>query len=92
MLIVYATITLQLPYISSLKGRRKILNSIKDRLKHQNIAIADLSGEYAKEATLALLFFAANENIANNKITKIDNLLANSFSDIEYEIEYELLG
>lgn len=92
MLIVYALITLQLPYIHSLKGRRKVINSIKDRLKHQNIAVADLSGEYAKEATLALLFFAKSENDANNKIAKIDNLLASFFSDIEYDIEYEIIG
>ena len=92
MLIVYAIITINLPFASSLKGRRKIINSIKDRLKHQNIAVADLSSEYPKEAALALLFFAKSQNDANNKIAKIDNLLASFFSDIEYDIEYEIIG
>ena len=92
MLIVYAIITIDLPFASSLKGRRKIINSIKDRLKHHNMAVADLSGEYPKEAALALLFFAKSQNDANNKIAKIDELLAKYFGEVSYDIEYEILS
>ncbi|SMC09543.1 DUF503 family protein [Nitratiruptor tergarcus] len=91
MLIVHLLITLDLPYITSLKGRRKILNSLKEKLKHQNMAVTDVSGEYAKEASLALLFFAKNENEAHKKIEKVRNLLDNYMSDIEYTISYEIL-
>ena len=91
MLIVHAIITLDLPYIHSLKGRRAVVNAIKERLKHKNMAVADVSGEYAKEAQLEIVFFASNENEANNKIHNIENLLEQKFSDILYNISYEII-
>jgi len=91
MLIVHAQLTIDLPYISSLKGRRKILHSLKERLKKRNIAVADLSPEYAKEAILALLFFASSETDANDRIEKLRNLLDSSFPDIDYSLQYEII-
>ncbi len=91
MLIVHALLTLDLPYIHSLKGRRKILSSIKERLKNQNMAVVDLSGEYPKEGVVALCFFAANEQEANNKIEKLQKVLERQFLDLEFTINYEIL-
>ena len=91
MLIVHALLTLDLPYIHSLKGRRKILGSIKERLKNQNMAVADLSGEYPKEARIALCFFAKGQEDANNKIQKLEEQLQHHFPELEFDIQYEIL-
>ncbi|NPA04304.1 MAG: DUF503 domain-containing protein [Epsilonproteobacteria bacterium] len=91
MLIVHLVLTLNLPYVVSLKGRRKVVNSIKDRLRRKNIAVVDISGEYAKEAQLELLFFAGSPNEANDKVEKIYNTLSASFPTIDIELEYEIL-
>jgi len=90
-LIVHLILTLNLPYVVSLKGRRRVVNSIKDRLKRKNIAVVDVSGEYAKEAQLELLFFASNQNDANDKVERIYNSLSASFPTIDIELEYEVL-
>ncbi len=91
MLIVHVSLILDLPYVHSIKGRRKILNAIKDRLKNRNIAIADLSGEYAREARLELLFFAPTPQQANNKIEKLHKLLEESFPELFFELSYEII-
>ncbi len=91
MLIVHALLTLDLPYVHSLKGRRKILGSIKERLKNQNMAVADLSGEYPKEARIALCFFAKGQEDANNKIQKLEEQLQHHFPELEFDIQYEIL-
>ncbi|MRI59169.1 MAG: DUF503 domain-containing protein [Epsilonproteobacteria bacterium] len=91
MLLVHALITVDLPYIHSLKGRRKVLASIKDRLKGKNMAVADLSGEYAKEAVLAVAFFALGHNDANNKIASLRRFLEESLPEASLTIDYEIL-
>ncbi len=91
MLIVHLYITFDLPYVHSLKGRRKILASIKERLKNKNMAVVDVSGEYPKEGALEVCFFAASQNDAKNKIESLQNLLQERFSDIEYNIDYEII-
>ncbi len=91
MLIVNALLELSLPYVQSLKGRRKIVASIKDRLKNKNISVLDVSDEYPKEATLALCFLALNKSEAHKKLQSIEKVLERFFSDIEYHLSYELL-
>jgi len=40
-----------------LRGARKIINSIKDRLRRQNLSTLDISGEYVKEQSLLSAFW-----------------------------------
>ncbi len=91
MLVVRTLLHLALPYVHSLKGRRAILNSIKERFKRFNMAVADLSGEYPKEALIALLFFAADRDEMERKISHIEEILARFGGEIEYDIEYEII-
>ncbi len=91
MLVVHALLHLKLPYVHSLKGRRAIIASIKDRLKRFNMAVADLSGEYPKEALIALLFFATDRDEIERKISKIEEILARFGGEIEYDIEYQII-
>ena len=91
MLIVHALLELSLPYVQSLKGRRKIVASIKDRLKNKNISLLDVSTEYPKEAQIALCFLSPNEAEAQKKLQTIEKVMERYFSDIEYHLSYELL-
>ncbi|BCD60512.1 MULTISPECIES: DUF503 family protein [unclassified Nitratiruptor] len=91
MQIVHVFITIDLPFVQSLKGRRKILHSIKDKLKNKNMCVADISGEYAKEGHLELLFFANSPQDANEKIENLEKMLETNFPDIEISLQYELI-
>ena len=90
MLLVNMQIILSLPYAQSLKGRRKIVHSIKEKLKKHNLSILDLSREYVKEAELAIAFLALNQKEQAKKIETIEKLL-DGYYEIEYQIDYEVL-
>ena len=91
MLLVNMQIIIDLPYASSLKGRRKIVHSIKEKLTKYNISILDLSSEYIKEAELAIAFLALSQKDIAKKIKTIEKILDNFISEIEYTINYEVL-
>ncbi len=91
MTVLNAFIEMNLPYAVSLKGRRKVLNSIKDKLKKYNLSILDISGEYPKNATLAIIFLTHDEKSALKKLQNIESLLESSFADVEFEVSYEVV-
>ncbi len=86
MLLTVINIEINFLYVSSLKGRRKILNSIKDRLKNKNLSILDLSGEYAKEGALAIAYLSLTQNEKEKKKEKILEILDSFYGEIEYEV------
>ena len=91
MFIVNLQLNLFLPYAHSLKGRRKIVHSLKERLSRHNLSILDLSGEYVKEADIAIAFLALNSKAISQKIHTIEDIIQKHFSEIEYSIDYEIL-
>ncbi len=90
MTILNGYIDIQLPYAESLKGRRAILNAIKEKLKKFNLSQLDLSGEYPKEATIAIIFLAPDSVKAEQQIAKIESVLESAFPETEFEISYEM--
>ena len=91
MLLVNMQIVLDFPYVNSLKERRKILNSIKDRLKRYNLSILDLSRDYAKEGELAVAYLSHSLRDVNIMEQSIERVLDRFIGDIEYEISKEIL-
>ena len=91
MILVHGVIHLELPGVHSLKGRRSVLNSMKERLKRMNLSILDLSGEYVREADLAFAFLAHDARQAAQYRESIEKLLERYFGEYEYEIDYEEL-
>ena len=89
--IVSAYIDLSLPYVHSLKGRRKILHSLKERLKHRNLSVLDISSEYPKEATLAICFLAPTKEDAHKKLQHIESLIHSTFPEIPFDLSYEII-
>jgi len=89
MILTVIELDLEFFYVNSLKDRRKILNSIKDRLKNKNLSILDLSGDYAKEGSLAIAYLSINEVEKNKKKDKIIEILDSFYGEIEYKISIE---
>ena len=91
MTLTYANLRIDLPFVSSKKGRRAIINSIKDRLNKLNCSLLDISGEYPKEAEIAISFLSSNEQSAVSKIEKIETLLETKFPEIETTLTYDFI-
>ena len=91
MIIGNVLIRVDLPYVESLKGRRSVLNGIKDILKKLNVSVLDVSSEYAKEAELAVVYVAANERLCNQILQTIESLLEQRYPELHCDIELEML-
>jgi uncharacterized protein YlxP (DUF503 family) len=90
MTILNGYIDMHLPHASSLKGRRAILNAIKEKLRKYNLSQLDISGEYPKEATIAIIFLSSDRSRAQQQIEKIESQLESSFPEVGFEITYEM--
>lgn len=89
MIICSCILHLDLPYVQSLKGRRSVTNSIKEKLKSFNVSVLDVSGEYAKEADIAFTFLSPNSLKAVQYREKIEHMLEKNFSEYHFELEFE---
>ena len=91
MVIVNLIADFELPFVFSLKERRKILNSIKSKLKKFNVSVLDISGEYPKEASVAIVFVAHNEQQAGEIKREIEDFLYRNFPEIEFMFDEEII-
>ena len=89
MIICSCIIHLELPYVTSLKGRRSVVNSVKEKLKAFNVSVIDISAEYAKEADVAFVFVSQNSLKAAQYREAIEQMLERNFSEYHFEVEYE---
>lgn len=80
---------MELPEVHSLKGRRSVLNSLKEKLKKFNVSLLDISSEYAKEADIAFVFLSHNARSTAQYREEIESMLERNFSEYYYELEYE---
>ena len=91
MVIVSLIIDFELPFVFSLKERRKIINSIKSKLKKFNLSVLDISGEYPKEASMAVCFLAHNTKDAFEIRRKLEEFLYKNYPEIEFFISEEVI-
>jgi len=91
MVIVNLITDFELPFVFSLKERRKVLNSIKEKLKKFNVSVLDLSDEYPKEATVAIVYAAHNEKQAGEIRRSIEEFLFKNFPEIEFFFDIEII-
>lgn len=82
-------IHLELTDVFSLKGRRAVTNSLKDKLKKLNISVLDISGSYSKEADIAIVFLAPNPLEASKIRQTIENILERNFSQYYFELDID---
>ena len=84
-------IDIDLPFVQSLKGRRRVLNSMKEKLKKFNLGVIDLSGEYPKEGTLGIVFPAHTQLQASQIADRIEEFLYSHFPEVEFYFDREFL-
>ena len=76
---------------TSLKDRRKVINSIRDKLKKFNISFLDISREYPKEASFAICYITHNEAMAKEIKQKIDSFLYKNFPQYQFNFDEEYI-
>ncbi len=91
MIICNCAVHLDLYDVSSLKGRRSVLNKLKEKLKSFNVSVMDISGEYPKEGDVAFVFLAPSRLEAARYREKIENALLTLFPEYPLELDYEEL-
>jgi len=89
MIICHCDLHFELPEVHSLKGRRSVTNSVKEKLKAFNVSVLDLSGEYPKEADIAFIFLSPDARSAAQYRDRIEQMLERSFSGVHYDMAYE---
>jgi uncharacterized protein YlxP (DUF503 family) len=82
---------MELPEVHSLKGRRSVLNSLKEKLKKFNVSLLDISGEYAKEADVAFVYLSHDSRAAAQYKEEIESMLERNFSEYYYELDLEYI-
>jgi uncharacterized protein YlxP (DUF503 family) len=91
MILCNCLLHLDLPHVSSLKGRRAVTNSLKEKLKSFNLSVLDVSGEYVREADIAFVYLSPTALTSAQYREKIEKMLERNFSEIVYELEFEEL-
>jgi len=86
------TVNLRLPENSSLKGKRRVLNSITTRVRNKfNVSIAEVDdNDVWQLATLGICYISNNSRYTNEVLSKVMDTIANGRFDVEilnYEIE-----
>lgn len=84
-------VEIHLPESNSLKAKRMILRSIKDKLRHDfNVSVAEIgSNDKWQRALLGIAIVSNDRKFANNVLNKIVDKLRykDSFNIIDYTIE-----
>ncbi|MBN2870220.1 MAG: DUF503 domain-containing protein [Campylobacterales bacterium] len=89
MIICTMYLQFDLPDVHSLKGRRAILNSLKERLKSFNVSVLDISAEYPKEASIAVAFLSPDAIQAAQYRSRIETMIETRFPEHPCEIDFE---
>jgi uncharacterized protein YlxP (DUF503 family) len=89
MIICSVLLHLELLDVQSLKGRRAIVNRIREKLKTFNVSLLDISSEYPKEADIAFVFLSPNTLTAAQYREKIEHFLEKNFPELNIDMEYE---
>lgn len=77
MVIASLSLTLHLPGVDSLKGKRKIVHSLKGRIKSRfNVAIAEIGSlDLWQRARLGVVAVSNDERMLNSKMDKLLNYI-----------------
>ncbi|MBN3039270.1 MAG: DUF503 domain-containing protein [Candidatus Omnitrophica bacterium] len=80
-----------IPAATSLKGKRKVIKSIKDKIRAKfNVSVAEVDGlDKWQRATLAIACVNRDRRLPNSILSKIVNLVEaeHAIELIDYEIE-----
>jgi uncharacterized protein YlxP (DUF503 family) len=82
------TIELEIPGAHSLKDRRQVLRSMKDKLRHAfNLSIAELdSGAILNRATLGIAVISASTSYLTGQLELIDGAVHRMATNLSAEV------
>lgn len=73
-----ARLELDLPYASSLKDKRKMLRSVRDRLRRKNVSIVESDNQdFWQRATLEIALAAVSRGAAEERREEVRRFLLN---------------
>ena len=77
MVIACLSLSLFIPGVGSLKGKRKVIHSLKDRIKARfNVSIAEVGDlDLWRKARLGVVAVANDERMLNSKMDKLINYI-----------------
>ncbi len=91
MIVAVLKISLSIPHADSLKDKRKVLKSVKDKLRNKyNISIAEIGDQDIwKTARLGIAIVSNDSAYANGVISRVQDLCANLPEAVMTECELE---
>lgn len=91
MVVGICKVELHIPQTNSLKGKRRILKSLKDRIKHRfNVAVAEIDNhDFYQRATLGIVSISNDRKYLDSILAKVMELIKGNLQIeiIDYEIE-----
>lgn len=87
-------VELQIPANCSLKGKRRVLKSIKDRVQSRfNVSIAEVDRlEEWQRATLGIACVANDPRLVDGTLSKVVELIASSREAVILDYEIDLIS
>lgn len=91
--VAVGTVELHLPEVGSLKGKRHILKSLKDRLRRRfEIAVAEVDHQDSwQRATLGLACVSSSARHANEIISKAIDFIEDNVDGYTLDVQIEIL-
>lgn len=91
MVVLVGAIEIKILTPSGLKNRRKITNSIKQRLKNMGLSAIDSSGNRANEGLIEFAMALHSEGDTQKWAQKIEKFLNSSAFEYEFDLEWGVL-
>jgi len=91
MIIGIVQFRMHFPGAGSLKGKRKILKSLKDRLKNKfNVSVAELEGhDLWQSSTVGVAIISNDKKFANSVLSKVSDLVYGQPEIVVTDIQME---
>jgi hypothetical protein len=91
--VAVGTVELHLPDVGSLKGKRRILKGLKEKLRHRfEISVAEVDHQDSwQRATLALACVSADSRQANAVISRALDFVEDNVDGYVVDVELEIL-
>lgn len=86
-------VSLHIPMAQSLKEKRRVIRSLKDRLfSHFNVSVAEVGDQdLHQRATIGISFVALESLAADAKMRKIEDFIESHDGAVVLDIEREIL-
>lgn len=91
MVILAGAIEIKILVPSGLKNRRKIINSIRQKLKNMGLSAIDSSGDRADEGLIEFVMALHSENDAKEWAQRIEKFLNGNAFEYEFDLEWGVL-